>query len=201
MLARSKQKPIATDGHPPGVAALQELSARIEELIRRNDALLAEQLALEGTGATPSEETKFDPNAEAKRLLNGAAGFAADVGMASPQRLSQVIKLRQAIASAIEIGRKREGEMRLALSAVLGAAQIEAWRKLVTAVEEHARALVQIDNEARALDMQYRAVTQCDPAQTGELGHSFALSEFAEAAREFLGRQDLALANMVQGRR
>jgi hypothetical protein len=197
MLAR-KTKPIATDSHPTGVAALKELSTRIEELIRRDGALLQEQLSLEGAGAAPSEETKFDPNAEAKRLLNGAAGFAADVGMAPPQRLAQVIKLRQAISSAIDIGRKREEAMRLQLSAELGAAEIAKWRELLAEAEKLAAAVAQLGEQFRDLDQRYRRATGVDPDYTGELPGGFAMAQLAGEARAFLQRGDVALARACQ---
>jgi hypothetical protein len=191
MLAR---KPKSQPPASPNVTALTELSARIEELIKRDAALLREQLSLEGAGAAPSEETRFDPAAEARKLLNGSLAGAGDVGMAPPQRLAQIIKLRLAIASAVEIGRRREQELRLQLSAELGAAEIARWRELLGEAEKLAAAVAQLGEQFRELDQRYRRATACDPDYTGELPAGLAVAQLAGAARAFIDRGDIALA-------
>jgi hypothetical protein len=199
------------------VAQLTALSASIDTLIRRDDELLKEQLTVEQAGTLPSisldlllenpkatvaaRRDEFSITIEAKKLLNGAFSSEPIVASAPQTRLDQIIMERAAAQIAVRLGRKKQDELRLALSTVRGAAQIQKWRELVAAVEEHARALVQLGAEASETDMAYRHATDCDPSLTGELSHGFAAAEFVESAREFLGRADLAFAQMVQGKR
>jgi hypothetical protein len=211
---KSEKPPSGTDAR---IAQLTALTASIAALIKRDDELLKEQIEIEQAGTWPTisldlllenpkatvavRRDEFSVTSEAKRLLNGALSPEPIVANAPQARVNQIVAERAASLLAVRLGRQKQDELRLQLSAIRGAAPIQAWQKLVDVVEDHARALAQLDAEARSLDMEYRAVTDCDPSTTGELPHGFAVSEFTEAAREFLARADLALATMIQGRR
>jgi hypothetical protein len=205
MLSSRRAKP-KDENRPGDIEALQNLSALIGDLDRRDGELLREQLALEAAGAVPvtsleallgrhpppiSNAEHPSPSADAQRLLNGHVRY--DPASATPG-IDAIVAQRAAIKIALDLGRKREQTLRLQLSAVRGAAQIERWREMVTEIEGLAAKLARFEGEASKLDAAYRHATDCGPEQTGELPGRFAIVALAEAAKGFLDRAASALA-------
>jgi hypothetical protein len=209
-----RAKPEKQPADDERVAQLGVLSASIDALVKRDDELREEQLAIERSGTLPTisldlllenrkatvvaKNDQFSATTAARQLLNGHLSPEPVVGSA-PHRIDQIVMERAAAQIAVRLGRQKQNELRLALSAVLGAAEIARWRELLAdEAERLAAAVVQLGDEFRDLDQRYRRATGVDPDFTGELPGGFAFGQLAGEARAFLQRGDVALALACQ---
>jgi hypothetical protein len=206
------EKPSGTDADR--VAQLTALTASIDALVKRDDELLKEQLAIERAGTLPTlsldlllvdpkktvatKQDEFNATVAARQLLNGHLSPEPIVASAPQTRVDQIVMERAAAQIAVRLGRKKQGELRLRLSAERGAAQIKRWREMLGELEEIARDLVKRGAEVGELDFAYRRATDVSPDETGELPGGPAIDALVMAAKDFLQRGDLALALACQ---
>lgn len=162
---------------PVGAAAISELDRRIAELEAEEQALLAEQIALEQAAVIPHSPGSM-PQAQraldAARMLDGAIA-ATDTKVPAEIRLHQIIERRATIKTAVDIGRQRSFRLRIAASAEIAGDLHQAWAENLQQVETRLIELEHLAAERKRLISEWNA-------RTGGVPHRFPFAPQADRA-------------------
>lgn len=135
--------------------ALAALDARIAELEQRGRDLLAEQLKLEAAGVVPSPpgQSAATRKLDVARLLDD--GVVAEISGSAEVRLFEIMRERETIAAAIDLGRRREFRLRLENAAELAADIHTAWHANIAKSAKLLRELQSLGAERARLRNEY----------------------------------------------
>jgi hypothetical protein len=138
------KKPTPTPTDP--VAALRQKTALVEAAIAERDALLGEQLHLEGAGVEPDVSgLKTMETLTHAGLLNGSCPPGVQGGL----KLAYIIGRRETLAREIERGRAEEETLRYAAAPLVGEAELQEWKRASTELLALATALARQQDQLR----------------------------------------------------